>query len=219
VRERIRLNSEIISDTLFAQYFWHVHYFINDHVKLQRPDTPSIPGYPGFLTLLAFYVLVQEGYNIAVIETGMGGQNDSTNIIEYPLATDVTTIGLDHTKALGPSIRDIAWHKGGIFKSNVSAYTVEQNEPSVLEVLQQRAHERSAASVSTVVSDKVLEEYGITVTPDLTYQRRNAALAIALCETSLRIIDSRPSLSRSTGLLHGLETSCRYCLFRRTDRV
>lgn len=52
----------------------------------------------------------------AILEVGVGGENDSTNIIERPVVCGITALGLDHISVLGDTIDKIAWHKAGIFK-------------------------------------------------------------------------------------------------------
>ncbi len=64
---------------------------------------------------------------VAILEAGAGGRYDLTNAVS-PLITAVTSVGMDHLKTLGPTIRDIAWHKAGIFKEGVPALMLESNE-------------------------------------------------------------------------------------------
>lgn len=161
-----------------------------------------MPRYPGFLTLLALYTFVQEGVDVAVIETGVGGELDSTNVIPNPCATGITALGIDHTDVLGSSIESIAWHKAGIFKSSSPAFTVEQVE-SALNVLRQRSIEKNVLGHLTVVSQDLVDRYGITVQPNITFQRRNAALAITLAETYLKKIE--PNFSMTPELARILE--------------
>ncbi|HEY0972388.1 MAG TPA: folylpolyglutamate synthase/dihydrofolate synthase family protein [Gemmatimonadales bacterium] len=75
-------------------------------------------------TAMALEHFARSGADIAVIETGLGGRLDSTNVV-MPLAAVVTTIGLDHTEYLGPTLRDIAREKAGIFKPGVPAVVGE----------------------------------------------------------------------------------------------
>lgn len=80
------------------------------------------------------------------MEVGVGGEYDSTNIVPKPTCTGVTSLGIDHVTVLGKTLESIAWHKGGIYKKDVAALTVEQ--PSgALEVLRQRAVEREVPSL------------------------------------------------------------------------
>ncbi|KAH9873417.1 hypothetical protein IAQ61_004040 [Plenodomus lingam] len=196
VRERIRLDAMPISKELFVQYFSEVYDKMNnaslqDSVSSAEGPAicPNIPGYPGFLALLGLYIMYKENVQIAVVETGVGGENDSTNVIERPIATGITTLGLDHMNVLGPDLKSIAWHKAGIFKTGVPAFTVEQ-DAEALETLQNRSLEKRTAGKLTVVSDDAILGYRLSVVPDRPYQRRNAALALALCNVCLRTIDS-----------------------------
>lgn len=93
--------------------------------KLQMEEDPlPKPAYPGFLVLLAPDVFKGEKVEIAIIESGTGGEIDSTNSLSSPVATGITEIGLDHLKTLGIDFESTAWHKAGILKVNVPAYTV-----------------------------------------------------------------------------------------------
>ena len=195
VRDRIRINSEPISKVLFTDYFFEVW---NKMLRLSEPEaassaSPPIPGYPGFLTLLAFYIFARERVNVAVIETGIGGERDSTNFIQNPSATGITALGLDHTNVLGSNISDIAWHKAGIFKPNVPAFTVEQ-DPIAFRTLQTRALEKSASL--HIVQEEAAKQFGVHIQPDLPYQWRNASLALSLAETYLRSIDREFQMSQ-----------------------
>jgi folylpolyglutamate synthase len=159
---------------------------IQQHSSLQKQKEGAavIPGYPGFLTLLAFYIFVKEDVDVAVVETGLGGENDSTNIISRPSATGIASLGLDHTNVLGNDIRSIAWHKGGIFKPQAPAFTVEQEEPAMV-ILRQRSSERNVAGGLKIVTEDVARDFGVEVYPDMPYQRRNASLAICLAEAAI----------------------------------
>ena len=72
------------------------------------------------------------------MEVGVGGFYDSTNVVPKPIATGVTSLALDHVALLGGTFKEIAWHKGGIYKNGVPAMTVEQPEEAMT-VLKERA--------------------------------------------------------------------------------
>src|SRR5262249_18034330 len=74
------------------------------------------PTYFRFLTLLAFHVFIREKVDVAVFEVGIGGEYDSTNVVEQPIVTGISALGLDHVSVLGATVDKIAWHKAGIFK-------------------------------------------------------------------------------------------------------
>lgn len=107
----------------------------------RRPDLP-VPGYPGFLALLGIYIFIQEEVDVVILETGMGGERDSTNVFPRPVATGIATIALDHTQVLGNTVEEIAWHKAGIFKPRCLAGAVVQDE-GILKVLRSRAEEKA----------------------------------------------------------------------------
>jgi folylpolyglutamate synthase len=88
----------------------------------------------------------------AVVEVGVGGEYDSTNIIPKPTCAGVTSLGIDHVDKLGNTLESIAWHKSGIFKSGVAALTVQQ-PPEALEVLRQRAEEKHVNTYSNQAND------------------------------------------------------------------
>ncbi|NXF29488.1 FOLC protein, partial [Nyctibius bracteatus] len=138
VRERIRINGQPISRELFSKYFWLVY---NRLEETKDPAHASMPAYFRFLTIMAFHVFLQEQVDLAVVEVGIGGAYDCTNIIRAPVVCGVSSLGIDHTSILGDTMEKIAWQKGGIFKPGVPAFTVAQPERP-LEVLRDRAQER-----------------------------------------------------------------------------
>jgi len=205
--ERIRINSVAISDNDFAQYVFEVLGMLKKSDNLQRDGMPT---YFRFMTLVAFHYFMSKDVEVAIIEVGVGGEYDSTNIISKPLAVGITTIHLDHQSQLGSTLEDIAWHKAGILKPSARAFTVVQKE-AVHGVIDERARAVNV-EVTTVrdlqwlVSD-VIKSKG---------QRENAALAAHLAsvvfekllkfETSQRAIDLEfPDNFASSQLLAGLE--------------
>ncbi|XP_044029689.1 folylpolyglutamate synthase, mitochondrial isoform X2 [Siniperca chuatsi] len=113
VRERIRINGQPVGKELFTKYFWQVYGRL-DETKDSHGGT--MPAYFRFLTILAFHVFLQEKVDLAVIEVGIGGAYDCTNIIRRPWVCGISSLGIDHTQILGDTIEKIAWQKGGIFK-------------------------------------------------------------------------------------------------------
>lgn len=65
---------------------------------------------------MAFHVFLQEKVDATILEVGIGGTYDSTNIVPQPITTGITALGLDHTAVLGKTIEEIAHQKGGIYK-------------------------------------------------------------------------------------------------------
>lgn len=86
------------------------------------------PIYFRLLTLLAFHTFLSLGVDATVLEVGIGGTYDSTNIVPKPIVTGVSALGLDHTAVLGTTIEQIATNKGGIYKAGVPALSVTQEQ-------------------------------------------------------------------------------------------
>ncbi|KAF4637066.1 hypothetical protein G7Y89_g1009 [Cudoniella acicularis] len=194
VRERILINNEKISKHLFSYYVRELDSKIGSLSSRLDLETPRTPKYPGFLSLLAIYIFILEKVDVAILETGLGGETDSTNVFPRPIATGITSIGLDHVDILGHTVEEIAWHKAGIFKRGSLAATVPQDE-AVLQVLRKRAEERNVAGELQVITDGKVLEYGVKVDPDMRYQRYNAALAIFLAEAYLKSADPQFSMT------------------------
>ncbi|TVY82851.1 Folylpolyglutamate synthase [Lachnellula suecica] len=183
VRERIRINSAPISEVLFAKYFFEVWDKMEVGRAAGMPEWDSMT-YFRFLTLLSYHVFLREDVKVAVYETGVGGEYDSTNIVDRPAVTGLSTLGIDHTYTLGDTLESIAWHKGGIQKEAVSSFTVKQR-PEAMEVVQSRALEKKVLSLNVVDEcDQRLEK--VKIYPDADFQRTNAALAVELANTVLR---------------------------------
>lgn len=201
VRERIRINGQPISPELFTKHFWHLYHRLSE-TKDSR-SCVSMPPYFRFLTLMAFNVFLQEKVDLAVVEVGIGGAYDCTNIIRKPVVCGVSSLGIDHTSLLGDTIEKIAWQKGGIFKRGVPAFTVLQ-PCGPLAVLKERA-EQISCPLYLCPPLEALEEGGppLTLGLDGEHQRSNAALALQLARCWLQqknhqgieeLKPSRPSL-------------------------
>ncbi|KAK0383953.1 hypothetical protein NLU13_8042 [Sarocladium strictum] len=193
VRERIRIDSKPVSKDMFTRYFFDVwDRLAPEKQSTSSPDvddssTPpgTRPTYARFLTLMSWHLFLQEGVDVAVYETGIGGEFDATNLVENPVATGITTLGIDHVFALGDTIEKIAWHKAGIMKTGCPAYTVPQL-PAAARVLEHRAQEKQV-DLKFLGLDARLD--GVDVRPSADFQKSNASLSIALAETALRKLD------------------------------
>lgn len=92
-------------------------------------------------TAIAMQCFAENKCDIVVLETGMGGEFDSTNVIDAPIAAVFTNIGLEHTEFLGDTIEKIASTKAGIIKSKSTVISYD-NKPEALNVLHKRAEEK-----------------------------------------------------------------------------
>jgi dihydrofolate synthase/folylpolyglutamate synthase len=138
--------------------------------ELQRADraTGITPTYFEALTLIAFIAFARAKCDMVVLEVGMGGRLDATNVVR-PVAAVITPIGMDHMEFLGNTLRKIAAEKAGVIHRGAVALTSNE-DPVVLEVLRRRA-----AKVGVTLIE-VTEEHD-TPLPG-PFQRRNVALAV-----------------------------------------
>ena len=147
-------------------------------------DASAKPAYFRFLTLMALHTYIRENVDSAVIECGMGGEYDSTNILLQPTVTAITSLGIDHTAMLGSTIGEIAWHKAGIMKSGSPAFTVSQPEEAMA-VIQQRAEEKGVG-LTVVHRNPQLDTIKLGLAGD--FQKTNASLAIAVAAAHLQAL-------------------------------
>jgi dihydrofolate synthase/folylpolyglutamate synthase len=192
---------EPIADAHFAAVYGHVHKLAAALVA-----EGSLPWHPSFfetMTALAFEHFARQGVQIAVVEVGMGGRLDATNVLE-PLVSVITDIDLDHQKFLGNTIAEIAAEKAGIMRAGRPLITLPQH-PEANATLGRAIAESGAvpvnaaryvAAVSPHADELVRREHGCTafamdimgeeveiVSPLLgRHQLRNLALAISAAE-------------------------------------
>lgn len=214
VRERIRINGRPLPEQLFAKYFFQVWDRLtvaaatgaptsSDNGQLTSPypspvplahstnTHPPIPPYPIYfrlLTLLSFHTFLSLKVRATVLEVGIGGTYDSTNIVPKPLVTGVTSLGIDHTFVLGNTVEEIARNKGGIYKPGVPALAVKMDDGKGEKELEECAREAGASSFSFVSRIPELERVNLGLPGK--HQIINASLAVAMCNTLI----SQPSL-------------------------
>ena len=194
IQERVQINSEPISEALFAKYIFEVWD------KLSCCD--SKPRYLQLLMLVAVHAFIGEGVDAAVFETHNGGEYDATNAIGRSVVSGITPIGMDHIAQLGPTIENIAWHKAGIFRKGAPAFSAPQ-EAEVVDVLNQRAKEKEATLKYVVNIDPSLPTNAPALKPEV--QKMNASLALALCNGFLKSkLPGEPGLT-SLDIVGGVE--------------
>ncbi|KAF2132103.1 FolC bifunctional protein [Dothidotthia symphoricarpi CBS 119687] len=189
VRERIQINNEPVSEAMFAKYFFDVWDRLEAAAaKAETTPThvPTKPVYFRYLTLMALHAYLEEGVDTAVIECGIGGEYDSTNIITKPTVTAVTSLGIDHTAMLGSTLPEIAWHKAGIFKAGAVAFTSPQKEEAMT-VLRERAAEKGT-SLHVINVHPALANNEVKLGLSAFFQKVNASVAIAAAAAHLRAL-------------------------------
>ena len=158
LRERWTIGGEQIDPALLDECI----------LALQNVQSEIVPTYFEALTLIAFLAFAKASVDIAVLEVGMGGRLDATNVVK-PLAALITPIGMDHMEYLGTTLRRIAAEKAGVIHRGAVVLTTN-DEPRVLDVLRLRAETFGNRFLH------VTEEHDTPLAGD--FQRRNAALAV-----------------------------------------
>jgi dihydrofolate synthase/folylpolyglutamate synthase len=199
VNERIRVDGQPISDDDFARHYFRVDDCANRLIVEGR--LPASPSFFEALTALAFEAFAEAHIDVAVLEVGMGGRLDATNVVE-PLLSVITDISLDHTEWLGDTITLIAHEKAGILRRSGVLITLPQH-PEANQAIGEVAMELEVCGVnaadyipslqlpafgdpnpSILLRNRYpLQILGETVQVDSPlageHQRRNLALAIA----------------------------------------
>lgn len=208
VRERIQIDNKPLTEEQFAKYFFETWNRLEAAAKAAGHADPTSketkPVYFRFLTLMALHTYISEGVDAAVIECGIGGEFDSTNILVKPSVTAVTSLGIDHVAMLGDTIDKIAWHKAGVFKPGVPAFSAPQPEEAI-RVLHERAAERNT-KLEVVDVHPELANVKLGLAAD--FQKTNASVAIAAAAAYLRragVEDLPTSTYLPTAFRKGLE--------------
>ena len=173
IRERVQVEGEIITHEAFSAVLTRVREVAESAIDSGELGGP--PTYFEALTLIAFEHFKRAAVEVAVLEVGLGGRLDCTNIAD-PCLCVVTNISLDHEDHLGPGLENIAREKAGIFRPGVPALTGE-GIGEALETLLSCAK----AAGTPLVAGPFSKEF--SALPPLTllgeHQRQNAALALA----------------------------------------
>ena len=188
-RERITVNGAPISEAAVLQ-------FLEEWIPVAEEMGAT---FFELTTALAFEWFVKQEVDIAVIETGLGGRLDSTNVLTPRVAT-VTSIGLDHTDLLGETLELIAREKAGIFKRSVPA-VIGEHAPPIRSLLKDCAAEAGARPIIVIDDEYELSDVEVSATGTRfalrhgdaryhiatpligAYQARNTAVAIATVAT------------------------------------
>jgi len=180
INERIRINGEEISDDEFAL----LHDMV-DRTAERLVGEGELPWHPSFfemLTAIAFEYFSRKKVDIAVLEVGMGGRLDATNVIE-PQISIITDISLDHQKFLGNTVTEIAREKAGIIRQGGVVVTLPQ-QPQANDVIGNTILDLEAQAVSAV-------PYVPPVAPSTEYRVANSASGHAVFRYPLEVMGRR----------------------------
>ncbi len=140
VRERVQINGEMISRADFARWVTA----IRPHVEaLEQTDLGPTTEFE-LKTAVGLCFFAEQAVDYAVVEVGLGGRLDATNVVSHPLVTVITNIGLDHTELLGDTLGAIAAEKAGIIKPGIPCVTGVPEGGEAWDVIARVCRERSA---------------------------------------------------------------------------
>ena len=192
-RERIKINGEMISEDFVVEFIKQNKSFFEENSLSFFEMTVG----------LAFDYFVKENVDIAVIEVGMGGRLDSTNIIT-PLVSVITNIGFDHTQFLGNTIEAIAGEKAGIIKPKIPVVIGEYTEETKKVFL---AKAQECDSEIYFASDLITEDYPCGLLGDYQFHNKKTVVqTINVLKEKFEITDDEVkkgllNVVKSTGLL------------------
>lgn len=191
VRERIAIDGAPLSRAAFAAHFWSCWDALqaSAHEPVMQPPALAeavrsgqysvrpMPAYFRFLTILALRVFLEERVDVAVIETGIGGLYDATNVLDAPAVCGIASLGFDHMAILGYSLPEIAAHKAGIMKRSVPTYIVMQRTIA-MRTIAERAIKQDVPLWIVFPLEENAGMLRLGLAGD--HQRLNAALAVSL---------------------------------------
>lgn len=146
INERFQINQENVSNELFLEAFEAVMDMVHTLLK-EQPDTFAHPTFFELLFLMGIYIFDKANMEYVVLETGLGGRFDATNVIEHPLISVITSISLEHTEYLGDTCAKIAGEKAGIIKEGCPVVYdgTREDVSEVIEAYATQMHSRAYA--------------------------------------------------------------------------
>ena len=195
INERFKINGQDIDDETMLKAFHQVYeLFQGEHPELVHAS------YFEFIFLMGMLIFAWEGVDYTVLEVGLGGRMDATNVIEKPKICVIASISLDHTEFLGNTTAEIAFEKAGIIKPGVPV-VFDANDAAASEVIAARAKELNAPAypvsrddleiicadndgVAYRFKNREFDEKDYRVQSVATYQAMNSALALTALKTA-----------------------------------
>ena len=207
VRERVQINGEMISREDFARWV----SVIQPHVEALEGTELGATTEFELKTAIGLCYFAEQAVDFAVLEVGLGGRLDATNVISSPLVTVITNIGLDHTEILGETLGAIAAEKAGIIKEGISCVTGVPVGGEAWQVIERICRERDAPLIS--IQPPSDDARSLTLTTDRrtlrgvqlqlrgAFQAQNAAAALtALDSIGLEALPLVPNEVAQRGL-------------------
>lgn len=216
--ERIRVNGEMIED----EYVMKFMNDLNDYIDENEPTFFELT------TAMAFKYFKEQNVDYAVIETGLGGRLDATNVID-PISSVITTISLEHTNILGDTIEQIAYEKGEIIKEGRKAIigllpveaekVIEKKTKTVnSELFRLKDYIKNQDDfISLSLTDKQINLYQTPLFG--SYQLRNAALAVLTIDKSIMLGNSNSVFEGINNVVKNSGIQGRYEVYNEKPKV
>lgn len=185
INERFQIDGEMVGNELFLEAFEKVKEMIGQRTAEGKPH----PNFFETIFLMGMWIFRQAGVPYVILETGLGGKIDATNVIVRPLACVITSISLDHTQVLGDTVEMIAQEKAGIVKPGVPI-VYDANRPKTAQIIEEAARRVGAPAYPVKKEQFAIQSVtpqGIDFSIDgeafstpfiARYQVMNAALAL-----------------------------------------
>lgn len=187
-RERIRINGLAVSEEIFAKHVIRLEQDLNlngDQISFFR-----------FIWIIAVDIFKEAEVDVGIIEVGMGGRFDATNVLDEPTVCGITSLALEHVNILGPSIEEIALHKSGIMKPNVPIFSVKQVVYPETEIVIKNEAELCNAPLKFISEHDFIDDNWILGIIG-SHQKENAALSCALASKWMQIWRPEEFLSKA----------------------
>lgn len=206
VTEQIRINNDEISENDFAEGILRIRPFVDQMISKGHKPTTEFET----ITVMAFNYFLEKSCDIVLLECGLGGRTDATNVVASPILSVITSIGLDHTEILGDTLTKIAYEKAGIIKKNGTA-VVAPSSDDVIDVFRNKCDLENAklivAKLEYSPENNLINNASIGLKGD--YQKVNATVALA-CVRELQSIGFNIT---DTEILAGLANASWPCRF------
>lgn len=194
-RERFQINGEMVSEACFMQAFHELELA----VRRYREKCPAyMPTYFERLFFMMLLIFAKEKVDVTVMETGLGGRLDTTNVVQHPALCVITEIGLDHMAYLGDTAEKIAKEKAGIIKPETPIVYMDKKKEASVEI-EEKAKEQNAPchkvsknaykiteirkkSIDFLLGSRYYDYIGFTIHSRALYQLENASVAVKAAE-------------------------------------
>ena len=217
INERFKINEEDVSDELFLEAFEGVMDLVRQLLK-EKPEEFAHPTFFELLFLMGIYIFDKAHMEYVVLETGLGGRFDATNVIEKPLVSVITSISLEHTEYLGDTYAKIAGEKAGIIKEGCPV-VYDGTRKDVEEAILKKASEMHAKAYAAAGSDARMNgcELPVVINSGSGNQGMTCSLPVIIYAQELKV--SKEKMFRALALsnlvaIHeksGIGTLSAYC--------